>query len=57
MIDPEDLAEAVHAMFTQEARDEMGPLRIRKQRKKTKLKSTIKVSLPPAAAIKPSSPS
>jgi predicted type IV restriction endonuclease len=56
MIDPEDLAEAVHAMFTQEARDEMGPLRIRKRRKKTKTKSPAKASLPTSASIKPSSP-
>lgn len=33
MIDQEDLAVAVHEMFSQEARDEMGPLRIRKRRK------------------------
>jgi predicted type IV restriction endonuclease len=33
LIDPEDLAVAVHNMFSQEARDEMGPLRIRKNRK------------------------
>lgn len=33
MIDPEDLAVALHEMLSQEARDEMGPLRIRKRRK------------------------
>lgn len=33
LIDPEDLAVAAHALFSQEARDEMGPLRIRKKRK------------------------
>jgi predicted type IV restriction endonuclease len=32
-IDPEDLAQAVHNMFSQEAREEIGPLRIRKTRK------------------------
>lgn len=35
LIDPEDLAVAVHEMFSQDARDEMGPLRIRKRRKAT----------------------
>ncbi|MEX2310132.1 MAG: type I restriction enzyme HsdR N-terminal domain-containing protein [Pirellulales bacterium] len=34
LIDPEDLAVAVHNMFSQEARDEMGPLRIRKSKKR-----------------------
>ena len=41
LIDPEDLAVAVHEMFSQEARDEMGPLRIRKN-KKPAPKKTIK---------------
>ena len=53
MIDPEDLAVAVHEMFSQEARDEMGPLRIRKRRKvarKPKAKST------PASAIENAKP-
>jgi hypothetical protein len=53
MIDPEDLAVAVHEMFSQEARDEMGPLRIRKRRKvvrKPDAKST------PAAAIENAKP-
>lgn len=49
MIDPEDLAYAVHELFTQEAREEMGPLRIRKRRKVTrrsKVKETDVVSKP-----------
>jgi predicted type IV restriction endonuclease len=53
MIDPEDLAVAVHEIFSQEARDEMGPLRIRKRRKvarKPDAKST------PAAAIENGKP-
>jgi predicted type IV restriction endonuclease len=33
MIDPEDLAVAVHDMFSAEAREEIGPVRIRKKRK------------------------
>jgi hypothetical protein len=33
LIDPEDLAVAVHNLFSQEARDEMGALRIRKNKK------------------------
>jgi predicted type IV restriction endonuclease len=41
LIDQEDLAVAVHEMFTQEARDEMGPLRIRKRRSKAKQKSAL----------------
>jgi len=56
MIDPEDLAEAVHAMFTQEARDEMGPLRIRKKKKKAKPNHVTTGSLPAAAEIKQSNP-
>ena len=44
MIDPEDLAVAVHNMFTQEARDEMGPLRIRKRKVKAKPKPVAKVA-------------
>jgi len=51
MIDPEDLAVAVHSMFTQEARDEMGPLRIRKRKKATP-KAKAKVSSPPIAGTK-----
>jgi predicted type IV restriction endonuclease len=39
LIDPEDLAVAVHNMFAQEARDEMGPLRIRKRKRKVKPKT------------------
>jgi hypothetical protein len=54
MIDPEDLAEAVHGMFSQEAREEMGPLRIRKRKKKPKPSTADKGTLPVAAAIKPS---
>jgi hypothetical protein len=46
LIDLEDLAEAVHNMFTQEAREEMGPLRIRKR--KTRKRKTR--SIPDAAA-------
>jgi predicted type IV restriction endonuclease len=46
LIDPEDLAVAVHNLFSQEARDEMGPLRIRKQRKLPK-----KPGAKPATAI------
>lgn len=57
-IDPEDLAVAVHNMFSQEAREEIGPLRIRKTRKKSvtpaagKTKMTKKVTdkQPPIAA-------
>jgi predicted type IV restriction endonuclease len=45
LIDPEDLAVAVHNLFSQQARDEMGPLRIRKRKKKTKPKP--EVSVPP----------
>jgi len=41
-IDPEDLAEAVHGMLSVEAREEIGPLRIRKTRKKTDKKSNSK---------------
>jgi hypothetical protein len=41
-IDPEDLAEAVHNMFSQEAREEIGPLRIRKTRKKPAKMPTTK---------------
>jgi hypothetical protein len=51
LIDPEDLAVAVHNLFSQEARDEMGPLRIRKIRKpksKTAHKSEIKAPPLPA---------
>jgi predicted type IV restriction endonuclease len=55
-IDPEDLAQAVQSMFSQEAREEIGPLRIRKTRKKSaalpKENATIKVidKVPPIAA-------
>jgi hypothetical protein len=57
-IDPEDLAEAVHNMLSMEAREEIGPLRIRKTRKKTvkpavaKKKTTKEVMIkqPPIAA-------
>ncbi len=53
MIDPEDLAVAVHEMFSQEARDQMGPLRIRKRRKASR-KSDAKST--PAAAIENAKP-
>ena len=51
LIDPEDLAVAVHNLFTQEARDEMGPLRIYKKKKKAKPKPEIAVSPSPSLAI------
>ncbi len=44
LIDQEDLAVAVHEMFTQEARDEMGPVRIRKRKRNAKHKSAISPS-------------
>ena len=47
LIDPEDLAVAVHEMLSQEARDEIGPLRIRKKRK-PKDKPRAKASPAPA---------
>jgi len=50
-IDPEDLAVAVHELFAQEARDEMGPLRIRKNKKvkaKASTKTTVKAPPHPA---------
>ena len=34
LIDEEDLAEAIHGMFSTEAREQMGPLKIRKKAKK-----------------------
>ncbi len=56
LIDPEDLAVAVHNLFSQEARDEMGPLRIRKRRKSTRKsedKSAQKttIAVPPAPKL------
>jgi len=33
LIDPEDLAKAVHGMFSQDAREEMGPPRVRRKRR------------------------
>ena len=51
MIDPEDLAVAVHDMFSAEAREEIGPVRVRKKRKVTR-KPDAKSS-PISATIKP----
>jgi predicted type IV restriction endonuclease len=51
LIDPEDLAVAVHNMFSQEARDEMGPLRIRKSKKP---KPKVAVKAPPLSSNPPS---
>jgi predicted type IV restriction endonuclease len=56
MIDPEDLAVAIHEMFSQEAREEMGPLRIRKKRKApsapgVKAASSAALSKPPQPAL------
>ncbi len=50
LIDQEDLAVAIHEMFTQESRDEMGPLRIRKRKGKAKQKPALAsiVKLPKA---------
>jgi len=42
LIDPEDLARSLHAMFTPEAREEIGPVKIRKSRSTIK-KSSIPV--------------
>ena len=50
LIDPEDLAVAVHDLFTQEAREEMGPLRIRKRRKKAKSQPVTKLTPVPRSA-------
>lgn len=49
LIDQEDLAVAVHNMFTQDARDDMGPLKIRKKKSKGKPKPAVKT--PPAAPV------
>lgn len=49
LIDQEDLAEAVHNLFSQEARDEMGPVRIRKHKNKGKPKA--KPAMPATAAL------
>lgn len=38
LIDREDLAKAVHEMFSTEAREQIGPLRIRRRRKSTRTK-------------------
>jgi hypothetical protein len=54
LIDPEDLAVAVHGMFTQEARDEMGPLRIRKSAKqKPKTSASVATPQSPGKATSP----
>lgn len=36
LIDPEDLGRSLHQMFSAEAREQIGPLRIRKQRRRAK---------------------
>jgi predicted type IV restriction endonuclease len=43
-VDPEDLADALHKMFTPEAREEIGPVRIRKKKKKPVLKANRPVT-------------
>jgi len=41
LIDPEDLAKAIHEMLSVEAREKIGPLRIRKRRRPVKKTSAI----------------
>ncbi len=55
LIDSEDLARSIHEMFVQSARDEIGPLKIRKRRRSVK-KVTARAtpaSLPSGGAIAP----
>jgi predicted type IV restriction endonuclease len=47
LIDPEDLAKAIHDMMCQEAREEIGRVRIRKKRRTTRSKSTKQVAAEP----------
>jgi predicted type IV restriction endonuclease len=57
LIDPEDLAVAVHNMFSQEARDEMGPLRIRKSKKpRAAAAKPVVAKLPPASSTPSAAP-
>ena len=57
LIDPEDLAKALHDLLSQEAREQIGPMRIRKKRKTPKRSnrdSAVAESTP--AASEPSEP-
>jgi len=44
LIDTEDLAKSIHEMLCTEAREEIGPMRIRKRRRFTRKSSSDKVS-------------
>ena len=46
LIDVEDLANSIHEMFTPEAREQIGPVRIRKKRRVLKTKKPIPPSAP-----------
>lgn len=50
LVDQEDLAAAIHNMFTPEAREQIGPLRIRRRRRTAKPREDVK----PAAQGQPS---
>jgi hypothetical protein len=56
LIDPEDLANAVHEMLSIEAREEIGPLRIHKHHKSKKQKATPQDSPETDAQAQPVSP-
>jgi predicted type IV restriction endonuclease len=53
-IDPEDLALAIHDMFSPDAKAEMGPLRIRKVRKSTRKPDAVGSALTITAKLKQS---
>jgi hypothetical protein len=51
LIDREDLAKALHEMFTPEARENIGPLKVRRRRKATRAKRIV--VHPEASAVEP----
>lgn len=53
LIDSEDLAASVHGMLSQAARDEIGPMRIRKKKSKKKGLAKVRESPSPVVAITP----
>jgi hypothetical protein len=48
LIDPEDLAKSLHALLSSEAREQIGPARVRKRRRRLKA-----VSSPPTGTVPP----
>ena len=53
LIDSEDLAQAVNSMFSTEAREQIGPVKIRRRRRSARGKALAKTPPPPATAPSP----